>query len=201
VRFVLSHRFLRLTLPAGMVNNLCVSALQAVTVLYMTDDLGLAPAAIGVLFTAVGAGALAGTLAAAPLARRLGPGPASVAAAGVLVAAFAGMPLAALWPAAAVPLLLGHLFLQPLGLLCLAVTSGSLWQAVTPDHLLGRVNATRRVVFWATPPVGALLGGAIGAAYGPWATTVAAAVGSLGVLLFVALGASALENPRRASGG
>ena len=200
VRFILAHPFLRLTLAAGMVNNLCVSALQAVLVLYMTADLGLPPAVIGLLFTAVGVGALAGTLAAAPLSRRLGPGPASVGAALVLILAFGCVPLAGLWPAAAVPLLLGHLFLQPLGLLLLVVTSGSIWQAVTPDHLLGRVNGTRRVAMWATPPVGALLGGAVGAAFGLWAITVAAAVGSLGVLLFVALGAARLDELPAASG-
>jgi predicted MFS family arabinose efflux permease len=200
VRFVLAHPYLRLTLPAGMVNNLCVSALQAVLVLYMTDGLGLPPAVIGLLFTAVGVGALVGTLAAAPLSRRVGPGPASVGAALVLVVAFACVPLAGLWPSAAVPLLLGHLFLQPLGLLLLVVTSGSIWQAVTPDHLLGRVNGTRRVVMWATPPIGALLGGAVGSAFGLWAITVAAAVGSLGVLLFVALGAAMLDGLAAASG-
>ena len=33
---------------------------------------------------------------------------------------------------------------------------------VTPDHLLGRVNSTYRLVAWGTRPIGAALGGALG---------------------------------------
>ena len=42
----------------------------------------------------------------------------------------------------------------------------SLRQAMTPDHLQGRMNATMRTVIWATVPVGSLLGGLLGTTIG-----------------------------------
>lgn len=39
-------------------------------------------------------------------------------------------------------------------------------QAITPPHLLGQVNATRRVTVFGVQPIGALLGGAFGEAAG-----------------------------------
>jgi hypothetical protein len=42
----------------------------------------------------------------------------------------------------------------------------SLRQAITPDRVQGRMNATVRTVIWGTMPIGAFLGGVIGSAYG-----------------------------------
>src|SRR5208282_6902295 len=38
----------------------------------------------------------------------------------------------------------------------------SLRQAITPDRLQGRMNATMRVIVWGTIPVGAFVGGYLG---------------------------------------
>jgi len=42
----------------------------------------------------------------------------------------------------------------------------SLRQAITPDRVQGRMNATVRTIIWGTMPIGAIIGGAIGSAYG-----------------------------------
>jgi hypothetical protein len=42
----------------------------------------------------------------------------------------------------------------------------SLRQAITPDRVQGRMNATVRTVIWGTMPIGAFIGGAIGSTYG-----------------------------------
>jgi uncharacterized protein YcfJ len=42
----------------------------------------------------------------------------------------------------------------------------SLRQAITPDRVQGRMNATVRTVIWGTMPIGAFVGGVIGSAYG-----------------------------------
>src|SRR5438132_11908932 len=42
----------------------------------------------------------------------------------------------------------------------------SLRQAITPDRLQGRMNASMRFLVWGTIPIGALLGGALGQALG-----------------------------------
>ena len=42
----------------------------------------------------------------------------------------------------------------------------SLRQAITPDRVQGRMNATVRTVIWGTMPIGAFIGGVIGTTYG-----------------------------------
>ena len=60
------------------------------------------------------------------------------------------------------------------------MTQVSLRQAIVPDRLQGRMNATMRFAVWGTLPLGALLGGALGEAIG---LRPVLALGVLGVLL------------------
>ncbi|WP_207757453.1 MFS transporter [Nonomuraea cypriaca] len=57
------------------------------------------------------------------------------------------------------------------------VTVISFRQSVTPDHLLGRVNATMRTIAWSALALGALLGGALGSWLGLRETVIVAAIG------------------------
>jgi hypothetical protein len=63
----------------------------------------------------------------------------------------------------------------------------SLRQAITPDRLQGRMNASMRFLVWGTIPIGALLGGALGQTIGLWPTILVMAVCSLGSPLWVLL--------------
>jgi predicted MFS family arabinose efflux permease len=63
----------------------------------------------------------------------------------------------------------------------------SVCQAVTPDRLQGRVNASLRVFTAGTVPLGAFLGGVLGEAIGLRALGVVAAVGVVLAALWVAL--------------
>ena len=54
-------------------------------------------------------------------------------------------------------------FLMGLGQVVYNVTQVSLRQAITPGRLLGRMNASMRFLVWGTMPIGALIGGAVGA--------------------------------------
>ena len=56
----------------------------------------------------------------------------------------------------------------------------SLRQAITPSHLLGRVNAAMHLLFSGIMPLGALAGGAIAQAIGVRTTML---LGALGFLL------------------
>jgi predicted MFS family arabinose efflux permease len=87
----------------------------------------------------------------------------------------AGGPLVVL-----VPILVAAWLLRGLALPVFNITLASLRQAMTPDALQGRVNATSRVLAGAAAPVGALLGGVLGDGIGLRATL---AVGGLGVAL------------------
>ena len=46
------------------------------------------------------------------------------------------------------------------------VNQVGLRQAITPDRMLGRMNATMRLIVWGTIPIGALIGGILGTVFG-----------------------------------
>jgi hypothetical protein len=55
----------------------------------------------------------------------------------------------------------------------------SLRQTITPDRLLGRMNASMRFIVWGTIPIGALIGGKLGSAIGLRPTLVVSALGAM----------------------
>ena len=59
------------------------------------------------------------------------------------------------------------------------VTAISLIQAITPDRILGRANASRRFVVWGVVPLGGFTGGALASTIGLRGTMVVGAVGGL----------------------
>ena len=65
------------------------------------------------------------------------------------------------------------------GVILFNVTAISLIQAITPDRMLGRANASRRFVVWGVIPVGGLVGGALGATIGLRETIFIGSIGSL----------------------
>lgn len=65
------------------------------------------------------------------------------------------------------------------------VNQVSLRQRITPDRLLGRMNASMRFLVWGTMPIGSLLGGWLGTALGLRPTLVLAAIGQTLAFLWV----------------
>ncbi len=66
------------------------------------------------------------------------------------------------------------------------VTGLSFQQAVTPDRMLGRLNATRRFIVWGVIPLGSLTGGVLASVIGLRPTLwVGALAGSLSFLPLV----------------
>jgi predicted MFS family arabinose efflux permease len=61
----------------------------------------------------------------------------------------------------------------------------SLRQAITPDRVQGRMNASTRFIVWGTIPLGSLMGGALGDAIGLWPTLAAMATCSLVAPLWI----------------
>jgi hypothetical protein len=60
-------------------------------------------------------------------------------------------------------------------------------QAITPPRMQGRMNASMRFIVWGTIPVGQILGGLIGAAFGLSAAIWVGAVGTLVPIAIIAL--------------
>jgi MFS family permease len=185
--FVVRNRYLRACVMESATYNLSFAALQTVFLLYAARELRFGAGTIGLVLSAGAVGSVAGTLAASALKRRLGLGRALVAELALcclspaLIPAFPGSaPLAA------------PVFALAFGLCGAGATMAnvhviSLRQAITPDQLLGRMNAGYRFVSWSALPIGALLGGTLGASIGFRATLFLTVGGFLLALVWVAV--------------
>ncbi len=192
LRVVFTDRLLRVLVVCPSFWNFSWNVIFAVYVLFVTRELGLSPGLLGLLFAGSGVGSLIGASIAGTLARRIGLGAAIVwppllSALGALSLAFVRGPASIAVPA----LILGQ-FCYGFGVMIFSVNTVSLRQAITPDRLLGRVNATMRFTFQSALPIGAVVGGLLGTVVGLRPTMV---VGAGGMLLVVA---ALLRSPVRA---
>jgi MFS family permease len=184
---------LRAMIAATTVGSGGGAVFAAVFVLYAVQEIGADPAALGLIFAGSSLAGLAGAALAGRLAARLGVGGALVAGGALIVSGFVLVLFVPPGPVGVVALGACQL-LFGFGMSAYSVTQISLRQAITPAHLLGRVNATRRVTVFGIQPVGALVGGALGEAAGLYAPLVLAAA-----LQVVSL-AMVLASPLRTAG-
>jgi MFS family permease len=196
LRFVLGHRLLRPLAVAVGVGNLFWAMQLAVYVLFLNRGLGVPPALLGLILGAAGPGALAGSLLAGRLLRRLGLGTTVIGGLTLFGLGAALVPLAPRALPVAVPLLMLAALAMALAFQVTSINVLSLRQAVTPARLQGRVNATFRFVGLGSSPLGALVGGALGGPLGLRPTLAVAALGLLAAPPLVAL--SPVRRLRRA---
>ncbi len=173
--FVLGNRLLRAIAACTGTGNLFAALGMAMTVFFLRRDVGLEPGVIGVVLGSWGIGAVAGAFMARRCARRLGQGPALwIALATTTPFAFL-LPLTEpgwrVWLAGA-----GGIVVSA-GIVTYNVIQVSFRQALTPDHLLGRMNATMRFLVWGTQPIGALLGATLGSLLGARTALLISAAG------------------------
>lgn len=176
-RLVWQHALLRPILLTAAAWNTSWFVLQAAYVPYAVRTLGLGAGAVGLSLGICGAGMVAGALlasrmvAAMPLGRAIQFGPVSSVLAALLMTATLAVPHGAL---AAI-----SLFLFGVGPIVWVITSTTLRQTVTPNAMLGRVSAVFLTVNAGARPVGAALGGIVGAAWGEPACLLLALAGFL----------------------
>ena len=162
VQHLLGNATLRALALLGGALNLANAAYFGVFVLFVVGDeapMGLPAAAYGGLAAVLATGSVIGSLSAARLERRLGARRTLLAGVMLCSAAMA-VPLvtSALTPIVLVALALGA------GSVASNVVSVSSRQRMVPGAVLGRVNATFRLVGMGAMPVGALLGGLLASA-------------------------------------
>jgi MFS family permease len=179
MRFVWRHRVLGPLAVMLGIENMAFSAMFSVFVLYAVapGPMGLTEAGFGVVLAMLGVGSLVGTWLAVPVERRLGR-VRTLAVSVVLSAASLAVPAATalVVPVAASQVVAG------VAIVLWNVVTVSLRQRITPDRLLGRMNASYRLVGWGTMPLGALAGGVLAETLGLRATFAAAAVATLATL-------------------
>lgn len=154
--------------------------------LFVVSELGFSAGALGLILAAAGPGALLGSAVVRRVNDRFGLGATVTGAAFVAGAPVLVVPLVpdnSLWSMA---LLMASTFAVSAGVQTYSISLVSARQIMTPDHLLGRVNATFRWVAWAATPFTAVLSGFLAEAFGLRGAIAVAGVGLFlpGLFLF-----------------
>jgi MFS family permease len=176
---------LRATMFGTTTLNLFNFMFAALFVLYASTELAVSP---GVLGAVLGVGALGGLLGAAlagPISRRLGIGRTAVAGMVLFPLPLVLVPLAGGPAPLVLTALLAAEFLAGFGVMILDISIGSVQTAFTPATMLARVAGAKRTINFGIRPIGALLGGALGATLGVRPTLWIATVGALAGLLWL----------------
>jgi len=147
--------------------------------LFAVRELHITPVLLGIVISVGGVSNLIGALLAERLLHRFGLGRTLIGAAWMIGLAMLMVPLAH------GPVLLCTAFLTAAQLGDMAwpiynINATSLRQAITSDHLLGRVSSADHLLFWSALPLGALAGGAIAQTIGIRQTML---IGTLGYAL------------------
>ncbi len=184
MRALVRGPLLRALTVSGAVGTLGSTVQGTVLLLFLTRELGVAPATIGLVFGVGGVGSLAGAVLASRIARLVGTGPAVVLGQGLWMLGPLLVPLAWLAGPDLAPVVAGQA-LAGVGAMVWSVNQMSLRQHLTPLRLLGRVTAARRFLLFSAAPLGAALGGFLGGEIGLRATLLVGALGPVVALLLL----------------
>jgi len=180
LRYFMRNPYLRATAGGVVTLNFAGQISGSIYLVFVVRELGLSPEVIGL------------TVAVGSLGTVVGVGRALI---GAFVVSSASTFLIAIAPRdAAIPFLIASGLIQGPAVMVVNVNGVSIRQAVTPDHLLGRVNATGRWIAWGAIPLGAVIGGVLASTIGLRPTIAVGAF--LGLFAVVWLIASPLRSLR-----
>ncbi|GAA1979542.1 MFS transporter [Amycolatopsis minnesotensis] len=184
LRFVAADPYLRVLTVFGATSNLVLTGQSTILIVFLTREMNLGPATVGLLVSGTSVGGALGAAGAGFLARRLGT------ARALLFAELGAAPFALLTPMAG----------RGAGLLCVLVggagvgagivignvLKNSFRQTYTPRHLQGRVLVTMQFLNYGTIPLGTVLSGVLGTTLGLrptlWVTAAGLVLASLVLL-------------------
>ncbi len=170
---VVRSPILRAIAACTATSNLGSSMSGAVLLIFAYRQLHLSPTVMGLVFALANVG-FAGAALATWSQRRFGLGVTLVLSSGASGLVALCLPLAAVF--APVPIMFAVELLITFLVPVYNVNQVSLRQAMVPQALQGRMNATVRTFVWGTMPVGALAGGWLGNTAGVVPTLVVAGV-------------------------
>jgi MFS family permease len=159
LRYVLRDPYLRAISICTGTSNLFWSLGGSILIVYAVRELDMSPAVLGIVFSVGNVGSLLAALTANKLTARIGVGRTLLYTAIVFSAS------ASVYPGApkdlAVPFFIVGGMLAGYSVVAYNITQVSFRQAICPERLQGRMNASIRFMVWGTMPVGALTGGAL----------------------------------------
>jgi MFS family permease len=181
LRYVGRQRLLRSIAATTGASNFFSNVVYSILILYLVRELSFTPEVLGLAFSIGAIGFLLGALIANRVAMRFGVGPTIV---GSTLLFGPSALLIAIAPAdMAAPFVAASVFVGGLGGAIYNINQVSLRQAITPERMQGRMNATMRFIVWGTIPLGATLGGFLGGVIGLHETIWIGAIGGTFVFL------------------
>jgi MFS family permease len=156
IQFIVHHPLLRSAILLWGLSSIISAPIVATLAFRVTRDLGQSSTVLGLVLTAYGIGTVGGSLGASRLGRRRSVAP--VLLGGELVTGAAIVAIALIDP---VPAMIGLAIVAGVAQSLVLVTYITLRTAYSPDHLLGRIGSTARVISLGLQPLGMLVGGVL----------------------------------------
>jgi MFS family permease len=161
LRAVWRQPILRGMVVAGLAQNLAFGLVGTVFLLYVNQEVGFDPGILGMIFAVGGVSSFLGAMIAGRLPR-FGIGAVMVVSLVLATIGEAFVPLATAANAISVLFLVGQQIVADSALTVYDINQVSLRQAITPAHLLGRVNASVRVTEFGAVLLGTVIAGYTG---------------------------------------
>ncbi|MER6048150.1 MFS transporter [Streptomyces sp. NPDC001793] len=181
LRLVAGDVWLRTLTLFGAASNLALMGYQSILPVFLVREAGLTPGTVGTVLAVAGTGGVAGAFAVRRVAARIGTARATLLFELGLPAAALLIPLTTSGPGAVLYVVGG--FGVTAGVVGGNILKAGFHQAYCPPALLGRVTAGSAFLNYGTLPLGALLGGALGTAFGVrtaiWITTAGVPLAAL----------------------
>lgn len=185
LRWIRRNAIMRAELLGVATINLFNFMYFALLMLYLTRELGLNPATIGIVLGVAAVGTLGASAIAGRASRRFGIGPTFIFGCFLFPAPLIIVPAAGGPHWFVVVLLFTAELLSGVGLMLLDILAGSISAAVVPTLMRSRVAGAFMVVNYGVRPVGTTLAGILGTALGVRTTLWIATVGALAGLAFL----------------
>ena len=176
LRTIFRHPILSVLIIGTTIGSFGGAIHGTVFILYLNRELMINPTWFGIILASAGGASLLGAIIANLGAQRYGPGPMLIGSTFLMSVGMGIVPLAAEVGMFTIPILVVAQAFQSIGLTVYSINQISLRQAITPSELLGRVNASRRVLVFGIIPFGAMISGALGETIGLQLTLVIGAV-------------------------
>ncbi|MDX8141365.1 MFS transporter [Lentzea sp. BCCO 10_0061] len=192
LRFIAHHSQIRTLVAVTATTNTFEMMFSALVVLFLTEQLHLSPAMIGLASGLAAVGGVLGSVATSPVAARIGLGGALCA--GVLLST---VPLAATPLIGTLTAVLVASLVAGFGGVVQDISVGTMFTAMVPDDVRARVRGAFMTVSFGARPAGALLGGVVATLTSlTTALTIAAVGGACAVVWLVRSPVRAFRVPR-----
>ena len=180
VKFVTKHPIIGRITASTATFNFFTSGVHTLVPILVLRTMDASPALYGLVFTAAAGAGLIGAITAAKIGERIGQGNTVIGALVLSAVAAFGFPIAAIiGDVSALPIVIAAEALMAFSGLVYNITQVSARQALCPEQLLGRMNASIRFFVWGVMPISALLAGGFATWFGLTSVFYVGAIGAV----------------------